>query len=415
METEFRQYLRSLGVDDKQFSSAELSAAWSQSSFELALKDRPTAGILNLATGAVHSYAAKIVHQMLDAVGPDASGSFFKIQRLLGLFRQFYARTLTDTKLAAQLAGARRVVMQMPDSGDSPGTRAKGEGSALPVSLLPDPLETIINQARTLRGTMRELYLQALSPDQAKYVAERLAAPPGFGEYIPPGEPPWDPPTWELEEPPIRFPLIEEAVADLQKRRLVSRDEFDAMYVEARDEAFTVAGIEDNVAMGKVLNALSTATSEGGDLRGFKKAVAESVGQGTFLSEGHAETVFRTNIQTAYSRGMDKILGHPLVTDAFPYEEVLPIRDDRLTDLCKTIAESGIQGTAIYRRDDPVYQKFKSPRHYNDRCGRRPVTIRDAAKAGIKEAIKWLETGEPPVSPAWVKHPDVELPPGWSR
>lgn len=41
------------------------------------------------------------------------------------------------------------------------------------------------------------------------------------------------------------------------------------------------------------------------------------------------------------------------------------------------------------------------------------MSIRQAAKAGIKEAQDWLDSGEPPVKPAWVKRPDVELPKGW--
>jgi hypothetical protein len=75
--------------------------------------------------------------------------------------------------------------------------------------------------------------------------------------------------------------------------------------------------------------------------------------------------VFRTAIQSGYSRGMDKILQVDLVDSFFPYVETLPIHDDRLTDLCSIISRSGIGGSAIFRRDDKVWQKFKPPRHYN--------------------------------------------------
>jgi len=91
----------------------------------------------------------------------------------------------------------------------------------------------------------------------------------------------------------------------------------------------------------------------------------------------------------------------------------MPIRDSRLTDLCAIISTSGLQGTGIYRADDPTWVKFRPPRHFNCRCGTRRLTVAMAAARGIKEAERWLESGQPPLSPEFVTPPNVELPTGW--
>ena len=106
---------------------------------------------------------------------------------------------------------------------------------------------------------------------------------------------------------------------------------------------------------------------------------------------------------------------HPLVANAFPYVETLPIRDDRLTKLCRIIAQSGLNGTGVFRADDPMWKKFKPPRYPGCRCGTVYLTFEMAAKRGVREAQEWLESGEAPTQPEWVPHPPVVLPPGWAR
>jgi hypothetical protein len=214
-----------------------------------------------------------------------------------------------------------------------------------------------------------------------------------------------------MPEDEIRLPLIESAAKDLAERGLFTREQFDALDAAARDEAFTVAGIEAETTLGKIRDALSETIATGASKPEFLRRVEESVGEGTFLGDAHAETVFRTNVQTAYSRGMDEILNHPVITDEFPYEQILPILDNRVRPWHARLSKYGLNGTGIYRRDDPIYQQFfKPPSDYNCRCARNPLTLEQAAAKGVLEAKKWLETGEPPDKPEWVK-----LPPWWEQ
>lgn len=208
------------------------------------------------------------------------------------------------------------------------------------------------------------------------------------------------------------LPLVDEAVEDLRERNLVTRDQFDLLSDAAKQRAFTVAGQATQEGVKHVYDAVVDAVQTGAMYPEFKDRVDDALETST-LGPGHTENVLRTNLAVAFNNGLDKMASHPIVAAQFPYVENLPIRDSRLTELCRVISESGIQGTAIYRRDDPVWRHFRTPRHWQDRCGTRLLSIEDAARRGIEEAKIWLETGQPPANPAYVPWPPVSLPSGW--
>lgn len=255
----------------------------------------------------------------------------------------------------------------------------------------------------------------------AQYVALASSLPASGGLAPPPGGPPTlispfgsdDDSLWNWDGGRAWLPLIREAVRDLQDRRLVLKPEFEQLSDAARRQAFTVAGLATEQAVGVVRDAAVTATATGQSFPQFYRAVVEDLGTSA-IGPGHLENVFRTNSESAVSRGMDKVLDHPLVGDEFPYDMTIPIPDSRLTILCEVIAKSGIHGTNVYRRDDPVWLKFKPPRHWQCRCSRRPLSVAEAAAKGIREAQVWLRTGMEPFPPAFVPHPEnVDLPRGW--
>lgn len=226
---------------------------------------------------------------------------------------------------------------------------------------------------------------------------------------------------WDWKGMEVWLPLIEHAAQDLIDKRLLTRDEFDAATDEQRANAFTVAYLKSRKAIGQVRDGVTAAIADGMGTPAFIKKMSESL-ETSDLGPGHLETVFRMGVLGQYSNGMDKILANPIVGEQFPYEAVLCIHDNRLTTICATIAKSGLDGTNVYRRDDPTYQYFRFPRHYNDRCGRRIMSVQDAADRGITEAKRWIKTGLPPAVPAYVPWPidpdtgdPLQLPPDFER
>ena len=108
---------------------------------------------------------------------------------------------------------------------------------------------------------------------------------------------------------------------------------------------------------------------------------------------------FLGKVQTfnkAYINGLLKTLEHPLVSSGFPYMTFDPIHDDRTPKSHLALEHFGLNGTNIYRRDDPFLRKFMPPLTELCRCSVNMLSIPQAAHFGVKEAQEWLRTDRPP-------------------
>jgi SPP1 gp7 family putative phage head morphogenesis protein len=297
------------------------------------------------------------------------------------------------------------------------------------VARQPLPLEDKIHKIRRVLARHEPLLFRVTSDTLlAAWVAgaggwlpkEKRLQPPATGHAVAPPQspPPRDPIAGAggAGEPPpvVRFPQIEAAARDLLDRRILTRAEFDQLSRDARREAFTVARVGSLDALGAVRQALTTAVSRGETRDQFEERVHEAL-DGSYLSPGHIETVFRTNVMAAYTAGLNDTLNDPLVGDAFPFMETVPIDDSRLSELCEVASHSGLNGTGIYLRDDPEWQRLQPPRHFNCRCAAIPISTADAARRGIKYAKEWLDLGRRPDDSGHVPRVPVELPKGWQR
>jgi hypothetical protein len=83
----------------------------------------------------------------------------------------------------------------------------------------------------------------------------------------------------------------------------------------------------------------------------------------------------------------------------FPYQAYEPIHDGRVRDEHAELEKLGLNGTNVYRRDDPMWNYFTPPWGYNCRCGVNLLTVDAAARAGVAEAKLWQSTGRPPEVP----------------
>lgn len=229
---------------------------------------------------------------------------------------------------------------------------------------------------------------------------------------LPPPPPP--PPTastspGEGRGPILRLPIVEAAQRDLEQRQVLPREDFDRLSEVARRSAFTVARVQSLDALERIRIALAADVNQGGTLREFRDQVEQVLGE-SLLTPAHIETVYRTNVGAAYTQGLMEVLQHPLVSDEFPYLEYTATHDSRTREEHLAMETLGIDGTAVYRRDDPVMRRFLPPWDYNCRCAVVPLSIEDAARRGVNEAREWLQTGIPPARPAWVQHPPFDPP-----
>ena len=214
----------------------------------------------------------------------------------------------------------------------------------------------------------------------------------------PPG-PPWPRFTfYEEDDRDLRFPLIEEAAKRLADRQIMTRAQWEAADRTAREQAFFVTADISVDTIDSIRNAMVFDLDEGTSLKSFTKTVEEALG-GSPIGPGHLENVYRTNVQAAFRDGRETLASDPIVSAVFPYQAYDAIHDARARHDHLALEGLGLDGTNIYRRDDPIWDYFTPPWDYNCRCGVNLRTLEAAARAGVREAQEWVKTGKPPARP----------------
>lgn len=246
----------------------------------------------------------------------------------------------------------------------------------------------------------------------AGLLGEDVALPPDFtGAGSPPILPPPITGSPDAGQPPEDFPGLARAVESLQRRKILEPAEFYELSASAKQQAFTITGDLTDQTRERIRDMLS-ADIEGPANRGtFTERVRREF-DSLPISDAHLEHVYRNAANQAYSQGQDHVLDHPMVADAFPYRAYFAIHDTRAREEHRQMEKLGLNGTNVYHKDDPTWQRFKPPWDYNCRCGSAPLSVRDAARLGVKEAQQWLETGVEPVH-EWVTPPPFAPSPSW--
>lgn len=335
------------------------------------------------------------------ALRQDATGG--ALVSFVNKYRLQLAKALSYTQLAALLEGAQEVANKIPTQATFPGAVPP------PPTLEPEAAVKLVNKLEAEKDAVKRAeIIEALPKEQQAYATQAVIAKEAYKNLPPPQFTPQTPDNVHLH-------TIEEAVKNLSERNVMDHTSYDALDAAARAKAFTVANVSAEETLTKIRDSLAENVKKGADFDTWEQAVLKDVESGTFLSEAHQENVFRTNIQTAFSDGQQAVLNHPLVRNGFPYSAYDAIHDDRVREDHLALEKHGIQGTNIYRNDDPVFQLFRPPWDYNDRCGSTPLTVRQAAEKGIEEAKEWLRTGVEPTEKAFVKMPPFQPPEGFKR
>lgn len=217
-------------------------------------------------------------------------------------------------------------------------------------------------------------------------------------------------PPADVPEPEL--PQLRGAADYLRSRVPVLAEEFADLDDEARRVSITVAGAQTEAAVAAVRDALARDVEEGGTLAEFRERVGSELAAAG-LGDAQAEAIYRTHVGRAHAAGQIAILENPAVRSAFPYLEWSATHDSRVRPDHLAMETAGLDGTGVYRADDPVWDWAYPPAGWNCRCVVIPTTVEQAAEAGVKEARLWLESGRPPAVPAFVGAVPLVLPAGW--
>ena len=165
---------------------------------------------------------------------------------------------------------------------------------------------------------------------------------------------------------------FDEAVAYLKKRDVITKTDYDTLADKMKFRAFTASRVADGDLLKRINGALIQNETAGGTLKDFLKLtndeLLDKVGMGPNAG-WYWETVYRTNMQTAYNTGRAIELNEvpPL---AF---EFIAIDDTRTSDICKPYAASRV----ILPPDDPFWKTHWPPLHFNCRSTVRGIYDED--------------------------------------
>lgn len=180
----------------------------------------------------------------------------------------------------------------------------------------------------------------------------------------------------------------EAAMEIFRQKYAVTREAFDRMAKRYRASAFTIARVESIALIEKVQIEVDRAIAQGLSQQQFTSNAEEVLrAAGVTLDPFHIETVFRTNVLSAYGAG--RLSQQLQVKRALPYWEYVTVRDSRVRD-----EHAALHGF-LARWDDPVWKRIYPPNGYNCRCGVRVHTQaagerlaadrgQDLGKSGLK-------------------------------
>jgi len=198
--------------------------------------------------------------------------------------------------------------------------------------------------------------------------------------------------------PDDSWPALEEILARWASRRILTSDQFAALSLAAKRQAGRLAGVWETKFVQAIYdsigNALATNLSSSEWMTEAQKIVDAYGGGGKLdlytgenFTPWYAETVFRTNVLSAFAAGRAADLFSPAgmqMAEYFMHDAVL---DDRNDDerKCPGMICRELNGK-VFRKDDPVAARLLSPLHYNCRCTEIELDATDVEDGGYDVA-----------------------------
>lgn len=168
------------------------------------------------------------------------------------------------------------------------------------------------------------------------------------------------------KEPSIESLLDRPDVQALANWVPVTRAEFDALEEELQRQAFTIAAAATKQQVKAAQGVLTEAISEGWSSAGFRKkmlSVAASVGMDV-TAKHYWENVYRTNLMSAYTDGLEASMSNHEVAEFFGYRTYYNPKDLRSRP-----GHAAVDGATFKKDEDPIERaKGLPPFSYQCRC-----------------------------------------------
>lgn len=141
-------------------------------------------------------------------------------------------------------------------------------------------------------------------------------------------------------------------------------------------QIFTVAKVAKLSLLQETRNLLVKALDSGAGFEAFRKDAANLLPE---LAAYRLRTIYKTNMQTAWNTGRWQAFEES--KDAFPYLQYIAVIDQSTSEICQPLDGQ------IHHIDDPFWDIWSPPNHFNCRCRLRPLTALQAGRAGEQEDL----------------------------
>lgn len=181
---------------------------------------------------------------------------------------------------------------------------------------------------------------------------------------------------YTIKPEPLSF---EEAIEKFKNMMPVEMERYRKLDEELKPKFFTISRVEGGDVVAKIKGYIEESLEKGTPFQQFKKDVGglfDRMGLGE-TDPWHLETVFRTNIQTAYNAGNWEKMNTPEFVDMFPFYRYSAILDSQ------TRHTHRVMHGFIARRDDPIWEEWWPPNGYRCRCGVIAINKYRSAREGI--------------------------------
>ena len=151
-----------------------------------------------------------------------------------------------------------------------------------------------------------------------------------------------------------------------------------------------MTGVAQADIVQQVYDAVDSAIESGTALEDFRDQIGQLLEDAWGGEEAYrVETVFRTNLGTAYSAGRYEGMMAPEILDARPYWTLRVVEDSRTSDICEELYRKKI----VLPADDPFWKTHVPPFHHQCRTEIHAMTPEEAEAAGVSDARPHLENG----------------------
>lgn len=175
---------------------------------------------------------------------------------------------------------------------------------------------------------------------------------------------------------PLTF---EEAVNYFREKVPMTDSEYYKLSETARSKAFTVAKVTRLDILQDVFDEIKKALETGTTLKEFQKSIKARMQDKGWqgLAPYRLDTIFRTNIQTAYMAGRYRQMRSPAVVEARPYWLYVTVNDGG------TRPSHKVMDGLCRRYDDPIWETWYPPNGFRCRCKVIPLSAEAAKRRGV--------------------------------